>query len=292
MTTAVCDICRGKVTPTYSGPVRDGAFGRVIPATVTRCGECGVERLEDLQLSADYYASETYRKDLEESPDVAGYFERHDREQFERMGLLESIRLRGATVADIGCAGGSFLDSISGFARTTIAVDPAEAYHVSLRSRGHDVYNTLDAALAKWKGKVDAVFSFSVVEHVDDPVALLTGIRGLLRPGGIALVSTPNRDDILMRLGCEPYRAFFYRKVHRFYFDGASLRTAAAAAGFGDTRLRFVHRFGHANFTTWLLEGRPGGRTESPLGDVFDHTWRSTLEDRGLADYLYAYMRA
>jgi len=264
----------------------------VIPATVTRCAECGVERLEDVQLSADYYTGDTYRKDLEESPDVAGYFERHDREQFERMNLLEAIPLRDAVVADIGCAGGSFLDSISGFARTTIAVDPAEAYHASLRARGHEVHGTLDAALAKWGAAVDAVFCFSVIEHVEDPVGLLSGIRALLRPGGIALVSTPNRDDILMRLGSEAYRAFFYRKVHRFYFDGASLSKAASAAGFSDTRLRFLHRFGHANFTTWLLHGRPGGRIDSPLGPLFDATWRATLEDRGLADYLYAYMRA
>jgi len=280
------------VSPAYSGPVRDGAFGRVIPATVTRCGECGVERLEDVQLSADYYTGDTYRTDLEESPDVGGYFERHDREQFERMNLLESIPLRNAVVADIGCAGGSFLDSISGFARTTIAVDPAQAYHESLRGRGHEVHSDLDAALEKWRSSVDAVFCFSVIEHVDDPVGLLAGIRGLLRPGGIALVSTPNRDDILMRLGSEAYRSFFYRKVHRFYFDGPSLSKAASVAGFSSTRLRFLHRFGHANFTTWLLHGRPGGRTESPLGVVFDATWRATLEEKGLADYLYAYMRA
>jgi 2-polyprenyl-3-methyl-5-hydroxy-6-metoxy-1,4-benzoquinol methylase len=293
MTTSPCAVCHAQpVTPAYNGPIRDGAFGRVIPATITRCETCGLERLEDVQLSADYYTGDAYRKDLEERPDVAGYFERHDHEQFERLGLLKSIPLRGAVVADVGCAGGSFLDSISGFAGTTIGVDPAEAYHSSLRSRGHEVYGTLDAAIEKWRGRVDAVFCFSVIEHVEDPVGLLTGLRGLLRKGGTALVSTPNRDDILMRLGCEAYRSFFYRKVHRFYFDGASLSKAAATAGFSDTQLRFVHRFGHANFTKWLLHGRPGGETESPLGIVFDQTWRATLEDRGLADYLYGYLRA
>ena len=62
---------------------------------------------EDVELPADYYASDAYRKDLAERPDVAGYFERHDHEQFERLGLLRSIPLRGAVVADVGCAGGS-----------------------------------------------------------------------------------------------------------------------------------------------------------------------------------------
>lgn len=292
MTNSPCSVCQAKpVALAYSGPIRDGAFGRVIPATVTRCERCGVERLEDVQLPADYYTGDTYRKDLDERPDIKGFFERHDREQFERMALLESLPLRGAVVADIGCAGGSFLDSISGFARTTIGVDPAEAYHESLRSRGHDVHSSVEAAIAQWRGKVDVVFCFSVIEHVDDPVRLLISLRELLSVRGVALVSTPNRDDILLRLNCEAYRSFFYRKVHRFYFDGASLSKAATAAGFADTRLRYVHRFGHANFTKWLLQGRPGGEAESPLGAVFDRTWRATLEDRGLADYLYAYLR-
>jgi len=251
-----------------------------------------VERLEDVQLPSDYYVGDAYRQELQERPDVEGYFERHDAEQYKRLGLLDSIRLRDAVVVDVGCAGGSFLDSIAGFARMTIGIDPATAYRSSLRGRGHKVYDSAESALQEWRGGVDAVCCFSVIEHVEDPVGLLSSMRALLRKGGAAVVSTPNRDDILMRAGRDDYRSFFYRKVHRFYFSGASLTRAASEAGFGSARLRYVHRFGHANFTTWLRDGYPGGEIESPLGPVFDQTWRATLEERGLSDYLYAYLQA
>ena len=293
MTSSPCAVCQSNaVRLTYRGPVRDGAFGSAIPAAVTRCEECGVERLEDVQLPSDYYVGDAYRQELQEPPDVEGYLERHDTEQYARFGLMESIRLRNAVVVDVGCAGGSFLDSIAGFARTTIGVEPGTAYCASLRSRGHEVYDSAESALQDWRDRVDVVCCFSVIEHVEDPVGLLSSMRALLRKGRVAVVSTPNRDDILMRLGGDAYRSFFYRKVHRFYFDGASLTRAASAAGFDGTRLRYVHRFGHANFTTWLGDRRPGGETESPLGAVFDQTWRATLEARGLADYLYAYLQA
>ncbi len=38
----------------------------------------------------------------------------------------------------------------------------------------------------------DAVVFLQTIEHVEDPVAVLTNFRELLRPGGTAFVSTPN----------------------------------------------------------------------------------------------------
>lgn len=291
MTFKPCSVCGAGVGEAYRGPIRAGAFPNTIPAAISRCERCGTERLEDIQLPADYYSSDSYRMDLQEEPDVAGYFKRHDWEQYGRLGLLESIQLRDAIVVDVGCAGGSFLDSVAGFAKTTIGIDPATAYRDSLRERGHRVYGSTEEAVRDWRGRVNVATSFSVIEHVDDPVGLLRGIRDLLAPDGIAIVSTPNLRDVLISAVGDAYRSFFYRKVHTFYFDGPALRAAADAAGFGRVRIRHVHRFGHANFATWLRDKKPGGRSESMLGDAFDQTWRTTLEQQGLADYLYAYLQ-
>ena len=291
MTIRPCSVCGDSRPGTvFNGPVRDGAFGSLIAATVSRCAACGVERLEDIQLPKDYYASDAYRNNLNERPDVEGYFELHDGEQYSRLGLLERVKFRGAVVVDVGCAGGSFLDSVKGFAKATVGIDPATSYRPSMRERGHTVFGSVEEALPEWNGKADVATCFSVIEHVEDPVGLLRGMRSLLGPSGVAVISTPNRSDILMSEGGEAYRAFFYRKVHNFYFDGASLIRTAAIAGFDRTELRFVHRFGHANYSNWLRDKRPSGDTPSPLGPQFDQSWRGTLEDRGLADYLYAFL--
>lgn len=41
---------------------------------------------------------------------------------------------------------------------------------------------------------IDLCTSFETIEHVDDPDAVLATIRRVLRPGGMVLLSTPNRE--------------------------------------------------------------------------------------------------
>jgi len=43
-----------------------------------------------------------------------------------------------------------------------------------------------------WTGDVDCVVFLQTIEHVQDPDAVLERIRGLIGPGGVAYVSTPN----------------------------------------------------------------------------------------------------
>ena len=43
-----------------------------------------------------------------------------------------------------------------------------------------------------WRGDVDCVVFLQTIEHVQDPDAVLAGIREQIGPGGVAYVSTPN----------------------------------------------------------------------------------------------------
>lgn len=43
----------------------------------------------------------------------------------------------------------------------------------------------------------DIVFSFDVIEHMEKPEKLLSEIHRLLRPGGVCILSTPNKHRIL-----------------------------------------------------------------------------------------------
>lgn len=46
---------------------------------------------------------------------------------------------------------------------------------------------------------VDVVVSLHVVEHLGDPAATLTAVGRILRPGGVAVIATPNPDYRLRR---------------------------------------------------------------------------------------------
>jgi len=289
---ASCEICGSQAWETaFHGPVRDGAFGRVTPpAFVARCGGCGVERLEEaVAKGEDFYKSRDYRSLLAQPTDAAGFLAEHDILQLQNIEQLWPNSLRGKVVADIGCAAGSFLDHVRGLATKTIAIEPCSEYHDSLSARGYQVHSfAKDAAGAGVE--VDWAFSFGVIEHVGDPRGFLSDIGQILAKNGKLLLSTPNRRDILMSLLPDDYPGFFYRSVHRWYFDRESLEACARHAGLRVVDIRCAHRFGLSNAMTWLRDRRPGGRVALPhVGTaMFDALWARGLEAQDVGDYLFA----
>ena len=273
----------------HNGPVRDGIFGAWRESQVRRCGHCGVDRLaESACLDSAAYRSTEYRERLAQDHDPAKHFATHDELARFSLETLWPLSLRGMTVADVGCGGGALLDHLRGVATTLLAIEPAEPWSASLQASGYHWYPCSTKAAADWGGKVDVVLSTQVIEHVDDPAGFLAGIASLLAPGGVAVVSTPNRRDVLMELLPDKFPSFFYRVQHRWSFDATSLRHAAERAGLAVDELRHVHRYGIANAMHWLKEGRPLGRTPmEPLDGAIDRHWQAWLESTGRSENLY-----
>jgi ubiquinone/menaquinone biosynthesis C-methylase UbiE len=111
----------------------------------------------------------------------------------------------------------------------------------------------------------DAVHSAHVIEHVYDPVALLTECRRILKPSGTLVILTPNTASWGHRqfgsawLNLDPPR-------HLVLFSSATLRQAASKAGLQVRRLDTTVR------TAWVYGAlsqciRDKGRAEmSELG--------------------------
>lgn len=291
--TQACEICGGRDwDPVYEGPVRDGSFGSVTPEAhrIYQCGHCRVQRLEESACKDDsFYAGKTYRELLGESADAEGFWSRHDIHQLRNLIALWPHSVRNRIVADVGCAAGSFLDHISGMAATSLAVEPCLEYHPSLRQRGYTVYDSILKAGADYRDRVDVAFSLATIEHADNPRDFLSGIRQLIKPGGLFLISTPNRQDILMDLLGDEYKEFFYRTVHRWYFDMPSLSGLARRCGFDIVQESCVQRFGISNALAWLRDRKPTGDKALPAVNdrLLNQFWKTYLESRGSGDYLY-----
>jgi 2-polyprenyl-3-methyl-5-hydroxy-6-metoxy-1,4-benzoquinol methylase len=289
-----CGVCEADDwAPVYDGPVRNGSFGKSAPGAIARCGRCGVDRLaEDVCLDASAYESSTYRQQLDQSHDLAEHFRAHD--EFIRF-TLETVwphSMRGKVVADVGCGAGSLLDHLRGLSDTLVAIEPDSGFSPTLVDRGYHWFPSVDDAAERFGSAIDFAFSIQVIEHVEKPSDFLRGIRRLLKPDGMLVLSTPNRNDILMDMLPDEFPSFFYRTQHRWYFDAASLARAAEQAGLKVERTLHVHRYGMANALLWLRDKTPAGRCSIPaLDHSADELWRTWLEANGRADNIYLIVR-
>jgi SAM-dependent methyltransferase len=215
------------------------------------------------------------------------FYRLHDGEQAEKLRRLGTGGLRETLLVDVRCGAGSFLDLVKGLCRITVGIEPTPSLRQAVAAKGHLAFPYCSDVPGEWEDKTDIAVSFSVIEHVEHPRGLLEDIRRLLKPGGRLLLSTPNRADWLLDVLPDDYAPFFYRLVHRWYFDAASLTRLVELAGFAGVSVSYVHRFDLSNAVLWLRDKRPTGLGKLDLDAAWNDGFRSALEATGRADYLY-----
>jgi 2-polyprenyl-3-methyl-5-hydroxy-6-metoxy-1,4-benzoquinol methylase len=104
-----------------------------------------------------------------------------------------AARAHGRRVVDLACGEGYGSDVLARTAASVVGVDAnPDAYeHARLKYTRPGLRFERDM-IETWTGDVDCVVFLQTIEHVQDPDAVLERIRGLIGPGGVAYVSTPN----------------------------------------------------------------------------------------------------
>jgi SAM-dependent methyltransferase len=102
-------------------------------------------------------------------------------------------RCGGLEVVDMACGEGYGTDVLARRAARVTGVDanPEAHEHARLKYTRPGVRFVSDL-VERFEEPCDAVVFLQTIEHVEDPKAVLDHFREILRPGGIAYVSTPN----------------------------------------------------------------------------------------------------
>ena len=106
----------------------------------------------------------------------------------------------GLRLLDIGCGGGLLCEPMARLGATVVGADAAERnipvarVHADQSGLDIDYRHTTAEAMAEAGEQFDIVLNMEVVEHVADPLAYLTACQQLMRPGGLQICSTINRN--------------------------------------------------------------------------------------------------
>ena len=286
-----CEICKGSYNKIYEGDIRDGVYGKIRNSSVVyECSECKVQRLREADcIPNEFYETGEYRKILEQSLKSEKALQEQDELQHYTLKAIFPKSLRNSNIADVGCGAGSLLDMLKNISHSQIGIEPCTPYLESLNKRGYKIYKSISEAIKDKNEMIDYAFAIQVIEHVQNPVEFLKEIKGLLKPKtGKLLISTPNKNDILMNLLKEKFYRFFYRTQHRWYFNEFSLVRCAQIAGFKVNRVIHIHRYGLSNTLFWLRDGKPKGNlVMEGIDNIQDNIWRSSLENNKKSDNIY-----
>ena len=162
----------------------------------------------------------------------------------------------GARILEIGCGTGHNLPMLAAFGSVdAIEIDPAARAIASQRLGKPVGASPLPGLPHVPRGHYDLVAVLDVVEHIEDDVAALAGMRSLLRPGGKILIAVPAHQWM--------WSAHDVVNHHHRRYSKATLKAAIAQAGLVPERLGYFNSLLFPLAAAARVMGRLTGRDDS-----------------------------
>ncbi|QIE46119.1 bifunctional 2-polyprenyl-6-hydroxyphenol methylase/3-demethylubiquinol 3-O-methyltransferase UbiG [Pseudohalocynthiibacter aestuariivivens] len=144
--------------------------------------------------------------------------------EFDR-DLRQNQPFTGLRILDIGCGGGLLSEPMARLGADVVGADAAEGnipvarVHAEQSDLDIDYRHTTAEALAAAGEQFDVVLNMEVVEHVASPIHYLTACRELLKPDGLHLCSTLNRNAksyVVAIIGAEQVMRWLPKGTHEW----------------------------------------------------------------------------
>ena len=145
--------------------------------------------------------------------------------EFDR-DLSEEKPFEGLRLLDIGCGGGLLSEPMARLGATVVGADaasgniPVAQVHAAQSELDIDYRHTTAEDLAAAGERFDIVLNMEVVEHVADPLSYLIACQTLLKPRGLHICSTINRNPksyAVAILGAEYVMRWLPKGTHEWH---------------------------------------------------------------------------
>ena len=230
-----CPICRSPSNSMITNEVR---FGR--KADVRRCDDCDLIFLDQnsFELPPDFYESQyhqTYLTHIEPAAlDPRQYYEKMLKSTRPWSDRIKGMLSGKETVLDFGCSTGHLLSSIQDRTRKVYGHEVnTKEIEFCRNDLGLDV--TGDDLDARFKeGIFDYITMIFVLEHIADPIGLLTYLKKFLKVNGKFIILVPNAADALLNFYRIPaFAQFYYCIEHLYYYTPETIEAVLKLQAWG-----------------------------------------------------------
>jgi 2-polyprenyl-6-hydroxyphenyl methylase/3-demethylubiquinone-9 3-methyltransferase len=147
------------------------------------------------------------------------------RDQADQHWALDERSLKplaGKSALDVGCGAGLLAEPLARLGAAVAAIDAAPGLIAAAKLHAHEQGLAIDyrvMAVEKFGGQFDLVTSMEVIEHVADPELFIRALAARLAPGGLMVLSTPNKTALsrLLMIGVAEAVGAVPKGTH--YFD-------------------------------------------------------------------------
>ena len=174
------------------------------------------------------YYSREYRLDYKgQGTPSLRHVARSGRGALNRYRALRPCLKRGDRILDAGAGGGEVVYVLRRFGFEARGLEPDEQYARHAREAlGVSVDTGFVQDLSFPPGSFDVVTMYHALEHVEDPVAILSRLRSWMVDGGVLGIEVPNVEARCMAPGHRFHFAHFYN------FSRETLEATGRKAGF------------------------------------------------------------
>lgn len=158
--------------------------------------------------------------------------------EVDRMRFVSGVPDRGR-VLEVGAGDGRFLARLAARGYAVSGIEPSPSARALARGRGLEIADVPVERAPIAPASQDAVFLWHVLEHLDNPAAVLGRVRSWLAPSGVGVVACPNLASLQARIGAD---AWFHQDVprHRTHFTAHGLALLLERVGFRVVRVHHV----------------------------------------------------
>lgn len=220
-----CNLCGGQDVAVIGNRSRTGK-----PLRSVICNACGLVWTDPLPHNPRTYYEDDYRVEYKGTfTPKPKHILRAGKVALLRRGLLGNVLAEPKAILDVGTGGGEFAYLLKSLGHTVTGIEPNKGYaEFSIKEYGVNIKNGFIQDIELPEQSFDLITIWHVLEHTENPSAVIEKLYALLKPEGVLVVEVPTIEAT-----CQSPKSTFH-EAHIFTFNRDTLRKLGEKAGFSE----------------------------------------------------------